>query len=175
MLLVLFALLRPRVWLGIVVANGMVMTFYVWNMTAAVLAAVILLPTGIAPQFEELSGAWWRGGSAGSQRARSASCRSCSRCGGPNGRMSDDSCHSCSDLPLVRYSCWMLQCCSRCMACSGGVRIADVRYSRIRRHESTAALAFRDLMPETGSIRLVRPELPHVTQCLGCGSSGIWD
>src|SRR4029453_16363455 len=31
-------LLRPRVWLGVVVANSMVMTFYLWNMTAAVLA-----------------------------------------------------------------------------------------------------------------------------------------
>lgn len=41
------------------VANSMVMTFYLWNMTAAVLDAVIPLPTGIAPQFEELSGAWW--------------------------------------------------------------------------------------------------------------------
>ena len=52
-------LLRPRVWLGVVVANSMVMTFYLWNMTAAILAAVILLPAGIAPQFEEFSGAWW--------------------------------------------------------------------------------------------------------------------
>jgi fucose 4-O-acetylase-like acetyltransferase len=50
---------RPRVWLGVVVANSMVMTFYLWNMTAAVLAAVLLLPTGIAPNPEELSGAWW--------------------------------------------------------------------------------------------------------------------
>ncbi len=50
---------RPRVWLGVVVANGMVMTAYLWNMTAAVLAAVILLPTGIVPQFEELTSAWW--------------------------------------------------------------------------------------------------------------------
>src|SRR5262245_21826411 len=50
---------RPRVWLGVVVANGMVLTLYLWNMTAAVLAAVILLPTGIAPQFEPLTGAWW--------------------------------------------------------------------------------------------------------------------
>jgi hypothetical protein len=40
-------------------ANTMVMTFYLWNMTAAVLAAVILLPTGIAPQPEPLSTAWW--------------------------------------------------------------------------------------------------------------------
>jgi len=52
-------LARPRVWLAVVYANSMVLTFYLWNMTAAVLAAVILLPTGIAPQFEELSGAWW--------------------------------------------------------------------------------------------------------------------
>jgi fucose 4-O-acetylase-like acetyltransferase len=50
---------RPRVWLGVVVANSMVMTFYLWNMTAAVLAAVILLPTGIAPQPETLTAAWW--------------------------------------------------------------------------------------------------------------------
>jgi fucose 4-O-acetylase-like acetyltransferase len=50
---------RPRVWLGVVVANSMVMTFYLWNMTAAVLAAVILLPTGIAPQPEPLTTAWW--------------------------------------------------------------------------------------------------------------------
>jgi hypothetical protein len=37
----------------------MVMTFYLWNMTAAVLAAVILLPTGLWPQPETLSTAWW--------------------------------------------------------------------------------------------------------------------
>ena len=35
------------------------MTFYLWNMTAAVLAAVLLLPTGIAPQPEPLTAAWW--------------------------------------------------------------------------------------------------------------------
>jgi hypothetical protein len=52
-------LARPRVWLGVVYANSMVMTFYLWNMTAAVLAAVILLPTGLWPQPETLSTAWW--------------------------------------------------------------------------------------------------------------------
>ncbi len=52
-------LARPRVWLGVVYANRMVMTFYLWNMTAAVLAAVILLPTGLWPQPETLSTAWW--------------------------------------------------------------------------------------------------------------------
>jgi len=50
---------QPRVWLGVVYANSMVMTFYLWNMTAAVLAAVILLPTGLWPQAETLSTAWW--------------------------------------------------------------------------------------------------------------------
>src|SRR6266508_4452850 len=52
-------LARPRVWLGVVYANSMVLTFYLWNMTAAVLAAVILLPTGLWPQPETLSAAWW--------------------------------------------------------------------------------------------------------------------
>ncbi len=52
-------LARPRVWLWVVAGNGMVMTLYLWNMTAAVLAAVILYPTGIAPQPDPLSAAWW--------------------------------------------------------------------------------------------------------------------
>jgi hypothetical protein len=52
-------LARPRLWLGVVVANSMVMTFYLWNMTAVVLAAVLLFPTGVAPQPEPLSAAWW--------------------------------------------------------------------------------------------------------------------
>jgi len=52
-------LARSRVWLAVVYANSMVLTFYLWNMTAAVLAAVILLPTGLWPQPETLSTAWW--------------------------------------------------------------------------------------------------------------------
>jgi hypothetical protein len=50
---------RPRVWLWVVVANGMVMTAFLWNMTAAVLAAVLLLPTGVWPDLDVLSGSWW--------------------------------------------------------------------------------------------------------------------
>jgi hypothetical protein len=50
---------RSRVWLWVVAGNAMVMTLYLWNMTAAVLAAVILYPTGIAPQPDALSAAWW--------------------------------------------------------------------------------------------------------------------
>jgi fucose 4-O-acetylase-like acetyltransferase len=50
---------RPRAWLAVVVSNSMIMTFYLWNMSAVVLAAVLVFPTGIAPQPEPLSAAWW--------------------------------------------------------------------------------------------------------------------
>jgi hypothetical protein len=50
---------RPRAWLAVVVANSMVMTFFLWNMSAVVLAAVLLFPTGLAPQPEPLGTAWW--------------------------------------------------------------------------------------------------------------------
>jgi fucose 4-O-acetylase-like acetyltransferase len=50
---------RPRLWLAVAVANSMIMTFYLWNMSAVVLAAVLVFPTGIAPQPEPLSTAWW--------------------------------------------------------------------------------------------------------------------
>jgi hypothetical protein len=50
---------RPRVWLAVAMANSMIMTFYLWNMSAVVLAAVLVFPTGIAPQPEPLSAAWW--------------------------------------------------------------------------------------------------------------------
>jgi hypothetical protein len=50
---------RPRAWRTVIAANSMVMTFYLWNMSAVVLAAVILYPTGLAPQPEPLTTAWW--------------------------------------------------------------------------------------------------------------------
>jgi fucose 4-O-acetylase-like acetyltransferase len=50
---------RARPWLGVVVANSVVMTTYLWNMSAVVLAAVLLFPTGVAPQPEPVSLAWW--------------------------------------------------------------------------------------------------------------------
>jgi fucose 4-O-acetylase-like acetyltransferase len=50
---------RPRVWLAVATANSMIMTLYLWNMSAVVLAAVLVFPTGIAPQPEPLSAAWW--------------------------------------------------------------------------------------------------------------------
>ena len=50
---------RPRVWSATATANSMIMTFYLWNMSAVVLAAVLVFPTGIAPQPEPLSAVWW--------------------------------------------------------------------------------------------------------------------
>jgi fucose 4-O-acetylase-like acetyltransferase len=50
---------RPRAWFAVASANSMIMTFYLWNMSAVVLAAVLVFPTGIAPQPEPLSTAWW--------------------------------------------------------------------------------------------------------------------
>lgn len=52
-------LTRPRAWFAVVLSNSMVMTFYLWNMTGVVLAAVILFPTGIGPQPTPLSATWW--------------------------------------------------------------------------------------------------------------------
>ena len=53
------ALARAKVWFAVVVANSMVMTFFLWNMSAVVLAAVLVFPTGVAPQPEPLSTSWW--------------------------------------------------------------------------------------------------------------------
>ena len=50
---------RPRPWRRVIAANSMVMTFYLWNMSAVVLAATILFPTGLAPQPAPLGAAWW--------------------------------------------------------------------------------------------------------------------
>jgi hypothetical protein len=50
---------RQRVWTGVIAANSMVMTFYLWNMSAVVVAALLLFRTGIAPQPEPLSATWW--------------------------------------------------------------------------------------------------------------------
>ena len=50
---------RASVWLVVATGNAMIMTFYLWNMSAVVLAAVLVFPTMIAPQPEPLSAAWW--------------------------------------------------------------------------------------------------------------------
>jgi len=52
-------LARRGPWTVVVAANSMVMTLYLWNMSAVVLAVVLLFPTGIMPTPEPLSTAWW--------------------------------------------------------------------------------------------------------------------
>ena len=42
-------LARPRVWTGVVTANGMAMTLFLWHITAMALVAVVVLPTGLLP------------------------------------------------------------------------------------------------------------------------------
>ena len=50
---------KPRVWQRVVVANGFVMTAYLWHMTALAAGVVGLLATGWFPQDDPGSGAWW--------------------------------------------------------------------------------------------------------------------
>ena len=50
---------RPRVWRSVVAANGVAMTVYLWHLTALCLATLAFLPTGLLPQPEPASAAWW--------------------------------------------------------------------------------------------------------------------
>lgn len=50
---------RPRAWTAVVAANGTAMTVYLWHMTAMVLTALAVYPTGIWPQVAPLGAAWW--------------------------------------------------------------------------------------------------------------------
>jgi hypothetical protein len=52
-------LARPRAWAGVVAANGMAMTVFLWHLTALVMVAAVTLPTGWMPQPATGSAAWW--------------------------------------------------------------------------------------------------------------------
>jgi fucose 4-O-acetylase-like acetyltransferase len=52
-------LARPRVWTGVVALNGVIMTVFLWHLTALLLAVFVLLPRGWFPQPVVGSGAWW--------------------------------------------------------------------------------------------------------------------
>jgi len=52
-------LARPRAWAGVVAANGMAMTVYLWHLTAMVAVAGVVLPTGLMPHPPVGSAAWW--------------------------------------------------------------------------------------------------------------------
>lgn len=52
-------LLRPRVWRQVIVANAVVMTTYLWHMTALALGVLGLMATGFFPQPDPASANWW--------------------------------------------------------------------------------------------------------------------
>jgi hypothetical protein len=43
----------------VVAANGVAMTVFLWHLTALCLATLVFLPTGLLPQPEPASAAWW--------------------------------------------------------------------------------------------------------------------
>lgn len=49
----------PRAWTAVVAANAVVLTVFLWHMTAAVIGGYALVATGVLPQPEVGSGAWW--------------------------------------------------------------------------------------------------------------------
>lgn len=50
---------RPRVWTSVVALNGVIMTVFLWHLTALLLAVFVLLPRGLFPQPAVGSGLWW--------------------------------------------------------------------------------------------------------------------
>ena len=46
-------------WLGVIGANSMAMTVYLWHMTAATAATVVVWQLGLVPTAEVGTGSWW--------------------------------------------------------------------------------------------------------------------
>jgi hypothetical protein len=55
-------LARPGPWTAVVALNAVVLTIFVWHMTAAVIAAAIVYPTGLMaqPPVDSAAWLWWR-------------------------------------------------------------------------------------------------------------------
>jgi fucose 4-O-acetylase-like acetyltransferase len=51
-------LARPRVWTGVVAMNGVIMTVFLWHLTALLVAVLVLLPLGF-PQPAVGTAFWW--------------------------------------------------------------------------------------------------------------------
>jgi hypothetical protein len=51
-------LARPRVWAAVVTLNGVIMTVYLWHLTALLVLVLVALPLGF-PQPPVASAAWW--------------------------------------------------------------------------------------------------------------------
>jgi hypothetical protein len=50
---------RPRAWGAVIGANSMIMTMFLWHLTAMLIVVVTLLPSGFFPQPEVGTAAWW--------------------------------------------------------------------------------------------------------------------
>ena len=50
---------RPRAWAGVVAANGLAMTVFLWHLSALVVVGALTLPTGWFPEAAAGSTAWW--------------------------------------------------------------------------------------------------------------------
>jgi peptidoglycan/LPS O-acetylase OafA/YrhL len=50
---------RIRPWMAVVAANSVVLTIFLWHMVAVIIVAFALYPTGLMPQPEPGSGAWF--------------------------------------------------------------------------------------------------------------------
>ncbi|MGH2794297.1 MAG: acyltransferase family protein [Actinomycetota bacterium] len=51
-------LAKPRAWTAVIAANAVIMTIFLWHMTAYVLAVLLLRPLGLADQTDTTT-AWW--------------------------------------------------------------------------------------------------------------------
>ncbi|MGH2757521.1 MAG: acyltransferase family protein [Actinomycetota bacterium] len=49
---------RPRAWMAVVAANSMIMTVFLWHLTALLVATLVLLPNGF-PQPDGGTALWW--------------------------------------------------------------------------------------------------------------------
>jgi peptidoglycan/LPS O-acetylase OafA/YrhL len=50
---------RPRVWAPVVLLGSVTMTIFLWHMTAAVLVAAAVHPTGLWPETATIDAGWW--------------------------------------------------------------------------------------------------------------------
>ena len=49
---------RPRPWTGVVAVNSMIMTLFLWHLTAFVIVIVLLYPLGLGTPIEPTA-SWW--------------------------------------------------------------------------------------------------------------------
>lgn len=50
---------KPRVWTVVTLLGQRIMTIYLWHMTALVVVALLVYPTGLWPDIEQVDRSWW--------------------------------------------------------------------------------------------------------------------